>query len=134
MIAPFQLTLPPHSNPVVVAIVAQLPEQIETQAQQLQSSAREPEYARLKIQVLEEPLRLRHIARYGPGTIGEFVRLVHRFCVVNFFNGEPHFTELPSPGKGSLPTDCAHNTHNRTHTKEWVPGNSNKRPRTPIIE
>jgi len=58
-----------------VAIIAQLQQQIETQtqqldtqAQQLQSSARELEYARLKIQVLEEHLRLRRIAKYGPGS------------------------------------------------------------------
>ena len=60
--------MPPHSDPVVVAIIDQLQQQIETQAQQLQSSARELEYARLKIQVLEEHLRLRRIAKYGPGS------------------------------------------------------------------
>jgi transposase len=73
--APPPLSIPPHSDPVVVAIIAQLQQQIETQtqqldtqAQQLQSSARELEYARLKIQVLEEHLRLRRIAKYGPGS------------------------------------------------------------------
>jgi len=66
--APPPLPIPPHSDPVVVAIVAQLQQQIETQAQQLQSSARELEYARLKIQMLEEHLRLRRIAKYGPGS------------------------------------------------------------------
>ena len=68
MSAPPPLPIPPHSDPVVVAIVAQLQQQIETQAQQLQSSARELEYARLKIQMLEEHLRLRRIAKYGPGS------------------------------------------------------------------
>jgi len=66
--APPPLSIPPHSDPVVVAIIDQLQQQIETQAQQLQSSARELEYARLKIQVLEEHLRLRRIAKYGPGS------------------------------------------------------------------
>lgn len=60
--------LPPHSDPVVVAIVAELQQQVERQAQQLQSSARELEYARLKIQALEERLRLQRIAKYGPGS------------------------------------------------------------------
>ena len=69
------LSIPPHSDPVVVAIVAQLQQQIETQAQQLDAQAqrmrvdaKELEYARLKIQVLEEHLRLRRIAKYGPGS------------------------------------------------------------------
>jgi transposase len=53
--------MPPHSDPVAVAIIAQLQQQIETQAREL-------EYARLKIQVLEEHLRLRRIAKYGPGS------------------------------------------------------------------
>jgi hypothetical protein len=73
--APPQLLIPPHSDPVVVAIITQLQQQIETQAQQLDtqsrkiaSDARELEYARLKIQVLEEHLRLRRIAKYGPGS------------------------------------------------------------------
>jgi hypothetical protein len=61
--APPPPSVPPHFDPVVVAIIAQLQQQIETQAQQLgtqaqqlQSSARELEHARLKIQVLEEHL------------------------------------------------------------------------------
>jgi len=53
--------MPPHSDPVVVATIAQLQQQIEAQAREL-------EYARLKIQVLEEHLRLRRIAKYGPGS------------------------------------------------------------------
>jgi len=53
--------MPPHSDPLAVAIFAQLQQQIETQAREL-------EYARLKIQVLEEHLRLRRIAKYGPGS------------------------------------------------------------------
>ncbi|HET9101517.1 MAG TPA: IS66 family transposase [Acidobacteriaceae bacterium] len=68
MSVPPPLSVPPRSDPVVVAIIAQLQQHIETQAQQLQSSARELEYARLKIQVLEEHLRLRRIAKYGPGS------------------------------------------------------------------
>ena len=69
------LSIPPHSDPVVFAVIAQLQQQIETQAQQLdiqsrkiESDARELEYTRLKIQVLEEHLRLRRIAKYGPGS------------------------------------------------------------------
>ena len=74
--------IPPHSDPVVVAILMQLQQQVETQAQQLttqsqqldqqsrkiQWDARELEYARLKIQVLEERLRRQRIAQYGPGS------------------------------------------------------------------
>lgn len=62
------LSIPPHSDPIVVAIITQLQQQVETQAQQLQSSARELEYAQLRIRVLEEHLRLRRIAKYGPGS------------------------------------------------------------------
>ena len=75
MSAPLQPALPPHSDPAFVALFAQLQQQIATQAQQLdtqsrkiESDARELEYARLKIQVLEEHLRLRRIAKYGPGS------------------------------------------------------------------
>jgi len=67
--------MPPHSDPVVVAIITQLQEQIHAQAQKLEeqskrieSDTRELEHARLKIQVLEEHLRLRRIAKYGPGS------------------------------------------------------------------
>jgi len=62
------LSIPAHSDPIVVAIITQLQQQVETQAQQLQSSARELEYAQLRIGVLEEHLRLRRIAKYGPGS------------------------------------------------------------------
>jgi hypothetical protein len=55
--APLPLSISPHSDPVVDAIIAQLQQQVETQAQQLdtqsrkiESDARELEYARLKIQ------------------------------------------------------------------------------------
>jgi hypothetical protein len=62
------ISIPPHSDPVVVAIITQLQQQVETQAQQRQSSARELEYARRKVQILEEHLRLRRIAKCGPGS------------------------------------------------------------------
>ena len=79
MSAPPQLPMPPHSDPIVAAFVAQLQQQLDTQAQQLgtqaeqldaqasqmQSTSRELEYAQLKIQVLEERLRLARIAKYG---------------------------------------------------------------------
>jgi transposase len=70
--APPQLTIPPHSDPIVTALIAQLQQQLDTQAQQLdtqarqmQSTAHELQYAQLKIQVLEERLRLARIAKYG---------------------------------------------------------------------
>jgi transposase len=56
--APPQPTIPPHSDPVVAAFIAQLQQQLDTQGSELQ-------YAQLKIQVLEERLRLARIAKYG---------------------------------------------------------------------
>ena len=58
MSAPPQPTIPPHSDPVVAAFIAQLQQQLDTQGSELQ-------YAQLKIQVLEERLRLARIAKYG---------------------------------------------------------------------
>ena len=59
----------------MAAIVTQLQAQNEAQAQQLEeqakkiaADARELAYARMKIQILEEHLRLRRIAKYGPGS------------------------------------------------------------------
>lgn len=60
--------LPPHSDPAIAALITQLQKQIDAQAREIQFGARELEYARLKIQVLEERLRLRRIAKYGPGS------------------------------------------------------------------
>lgn len=72
MSAPSQPIPAPHSDPVVAAILTQLQQQIETQAQQLDEQAkkiagdaRELDYARRKIEVLEERLRLARIAKYG---------------------------------------------------------------------
>lgn len=61
MSAPFQPTLPVHSEAFLAEINAQL-------KQQLDAATKELENARLKIQVLEERLRLRRIAQYGPGS------------------------------------------------------------------
>ena len=61
MSAPLQPTLPPHSEAFLAEINAQL-------KQQLDAATKELAYARLKIQVLEEHLRLRRIAKYGPGS------------------------------------------------------------------
>lgn len=52
---------PPHSETFLAEINAQL-------KQQLEATTRELQHARLKIQVLEEHLRLRRIAKYGPGS------------------------------------------------------------------
>jgi transposase len=59
--APLQPTLPLHSAAFLAEINAQL-------KQQLDAATNELAYARLKIQVLEEHLRLRRIAKYGPGS------------------------------------------------------------------
>jgi transposase len=59
--APLQPTLPPHSEAFLAELNAQL-------KQQLDAATKELAYARLKIQVLEEHLRLRRIAKYGPGS------------------------------------------------------------------
>jgi transposase len=64
--------LPPHSDPIVASFIAQLQQQLDDQAQQLEAQqaklqvqTSELAYARLKIQLLEERLRLQRIARYG---------------------------------------------------------------------
>ena len=61
MSAPPQPALPPHSEAFLAEINAQLKQQLDAATQELA-------YARLKIQVLEEHLRLRRIAKYGPGS------------------------------------------------------------------
>ena len=61
MSAPLQPTLPPHSEAFLAEINAQL-------KQQLDAATKELAYARLKIQILEEHLRLRRMAKYGPGS------------------------------------------------------------------
>jgi Transposase C of IS166 homeodomain len=48
--------------------VATYEEQLGAAAKQLDTTRSELQYARLKIQVLEEHLRLRRIAKYGPGS------------------------------------------------------------------
>jgi transposase len=58
---PFEPALPPHSEAFLAEINAQL-------KQQLNAATKELEYARLKIQFLEERLRLRRIEKYGPGS------------------------------------------------------------------
>jgi transposase len=58
---PFEPALPPHSEAFLAEINAQL-------KQQLNAATEELEYARLKIQLLEERLRLRRIEKYGPGS------------------------------------------------------------------
>jgi transposase len=77
--APPQLTIPPHSDPIIAALIAQLQQQLDAQEQQLgtqtqqldaqarqmRSTAHELQYAQLKIQVLEQRLRLALIAKYG---------------------------------------------------------------------
>jgi len=70
--APSQPTIPPHSDVIVAAFIAQLQQQLDTQAEQLdaqasqmQSTAGELQYAQLKIQVLEQRLRRALIAKYG---------------------------------------------------------------------
>ncbi|MFP5205933.1 MAG: hypothetical protein ACLGSH_11300 [Acidobacteriota bacterium] len=68
MSVPLQPALSPHCDPAVVAILAQLQEQIAAQAKKIEADAQELAYARLKIQVLEERLRLRRIAKYGPSS------------------------------------------------------------------
>jgi transposase len=57
--------MPARSEAVLLEINAQLRQQLEAQAKLAQSAAQELEYARLKILVLEERLRLERIAKYG---------------------------------------------------------------------
>ena len=63
--APAQPGMPARSEAVLLEINAQLRQQLEAQAKLAQSAAQELEYARLKILVLEERLRLEWIAKYG---------------------------------------------------------------------
>jgi hypothetical protein len=70
--APLQATLAPRSDPILIQFISQLQQQLDTQAQQLdtqakqiQADAKELDYSRLKIQLLEERLRLARIAKYG---------------------------------------------------------------------
>jgi transposase len=58
---PSEPAFPPHSEAFLAEINAQL-------KQQLDAASKELEYARLKIQLLEERLRLRRIEKYGPGS------------------------------------------------------------------
>ena len=57
--------LPPHSDPIVSELIAQLQQQLDTQAKQIHADAKELDYSRRKIQLLEERLRLARIAKYG---------------------------------------------------------------------
>lgn len=61
MSTPFEPTLPPHAEAFLAEINAQL-------KQQLDAATKELDYARLKIQVLEERLRLQRIEKYGPSS------------------------------------------------------------------
>jgi transposase len=58
---PPEPTLPPHSEAFLAEINAQL-------KQRLDATTKELEYARLKIQLLEERLHLQRIEKYGPGS------------------------------------------------------------------
>ena len=58
---PSEPNLPPHPEAFLAEINAQL-------KQQLDATSKELEYARLKIQLLEERLRLQRIEKYGPGS------------------------------------------------------------------
>ena len=49
-------------------IIEQLKRQLDTTSKQLDTTANELEYAKLKIQVLEERLRQQRIAKYGAGS------------------------------------------------------------------
>ncbi len=57
--------MPERSEAFLLEINAQLRRQLEAQAKLAQSAEQELEYARLKIRVLEERLRLERIAKYG---------------------------------------------------------------------
>jgi transposase len=74
--------LPPHSDPILAELIAQLQHQLDaqarqldtqalqldTQARQMQSDASALQYAQLKIKLLEERLRQQRIAKYGKGS------------------------------------------------------------------
>jgi transposase len=53
------------SDPATAILIAQLQQQLDAQSQQLRTQQSELDYARLKIQVLEERLRQERIAKYG---------------------------------------------------------------------
>ena len=55
----------PHSDRVLLALVARLETQVEEQQKQLRSQRSELDYAQLKIRILEERLRRQRIERYG---------------------------------------------------------------------
>lgn len=57
--------MPPHSDPFMAEIIAQLQQRVEAQEKQLATQGSELQHAQLKIQVLEERLRLARIAKYG---------------------------------------------------------------------
>jgi len=63
--APLQPTLPPRSDPFIVEFIAQLQQQLDAKEKHLQSTSTALANAQLKIQLLEERLRLARIARYG---------------------------------------------------------------------
>lgn len=65
MSAPPQLNIPPHSDPFLVEYIALLQKQLDAQAAQIESDAKEIAYSRQKIELLEERLRLARIAKYG---------------------------------------------------------------------
>lgn len=60
-----QSIMPTPTDPVAAAIIAQLQQQLEAKEQQLGAKDRALAYAQLKIQLLEERLRLQRIAKYG---------------------------------------------------------------------
>jgi hypothetical protein len=63
--APAQPGIPAHSEAFLLEINTQLRQQLDAQAKLAQSAEQELEYARLKIRVLEERLRLERIAKFG---------------------------------------------------------------------
>ena len=65
MSAPAQPGIPAHSEAFLLEINTQLRQQLDAQAKLAQSAEQELEYARLKIRVLEERLRLERIAKFG---------------------------------------------------------------------
>ncbi len=57
--------LPANSDPIVAEVFARMQQQLDAQEKQRQVDAKELNYSRLKIQLLEEKLRAMRIARYG---------------------------------------------------------------------
>jgi transposase len=62
---PPQRNIPPHSDPFLVEYIAQLQQQLDAQAAQIESDAKEIAYSRQRIEFLEQRLRLQRIAKYG---------------------------------------------------------------------